>query len=92
MGMDSMASPLPSKHQKLTWQWKKQPVEDASPIKNAEFSMVMLVFRGVPGRSVMQIGFGGVISSSKSFPSSNQNLGSFGVPGILLLLPELQQP
>ena len=28
---------------------EKQPVEDASPIKNAEFSMVMLVFRGVPG-------------------------------------------
>ena len=28
---------------------EKQPVEDVSPIKNAEFSVVMLVFRGVPG-------------------------------------------
>ncbi len=33
---------------KLTWQWKKQPFEDVSPINNGDFPMsFMLVFRGV---------------------------------------------
>ncbi len=32
---------------KLTWQWKKQPFEDASPIKKRDFSSVMVVFGGV---------------------------------------------